>query len=148
MNSGEVAANWCSRAEATAWNATRWEPARRRASPRPAARSMRASPPVRAKVSAIRSMAWGAWRIRIWVAAFAGGFGQAVQEFGAFAVAEQGPGFVDHDKPPDLRSGSTRLAAGVNVSPDAVEGEEHAGGAQFVGELPGRPHHQVAAGVE
>ena len=99
----------------------------RRASPWGALSSSRASPAVRAKAVVTASMAWGAWRMRIWVAAlettarprslartsaaswvttvrpaaaFAGGLGHPEQELGALAVAQQEPRLVDHDQPP------------------------------------------------
>ena len=66
---------------------------------------------------------------------------QPVQELGAFAVAQQHPRLVDDDQPARRRR---RPAGGrVDVAPDRVQGEQHAGGAQLVGQLPGRPHHQL-----
>ena len=96
---------------------------------------------VRPNASAIGSMACGAWRIRIWVAAlattawprseprrsaaswvmtvspgvaFAGRLRHPVQEPGAFAVVEQRPGLVDDDEA--ARGAAGPVAVGRSTS--------------------------------
>ena len=80
-------------------------------------------------------------------AAFAGGLGHPEQEPGALAVAEQQPGFVDHDRAVAV---PTRVAGGrwdVDVAPDRVEGQQRADGREFVGQVPGGPDDQVPVGA-
>ncbi len=155
---GEPGANSsCSRWEATVCSATRWDPASSRASPLPAASSRRASPAVSPKVSVTRSMACGAWRIRIWVAALATTAWPRSLESrsaaswvitatparrlrAAFASRYRNlapsPSRSSVQASSTTTSGAEPAASGgdVDVAPDRIQREEHAGGAEFVGE--------------
>src|SRR5262249_59439621 len=68
---------------------------------------------------------------------FAGGFGHAEQEVRAGRLFHQQPGFVDDDQAGPAYGGVGDLA------PDDVQGEQGAGGFEFVGQVPQGEHKQV-----
>ena len=71
----------------------------------------------------------------------AGGLGQPVHKFRAFAVAHQQPRLIDGDQPPPP------VRRVRDLPPGRVQGEQGRGRAQFVGDVAEAEDHQVPVGA-
>ncbi len=159
--------SWCSTGDAMDWNATRCVPVLSSPWPRSAVRRNCRSPCERSKIRQISSIACGAWRSRICVAAFAmialprsvldhvggvlgrhrdagpplaGALGHPEEELAAGRLLHQQPGFVDDDLPGFADGGIGHLP------PHRIEREKCADRLELAGEVAQGEHDKVALG--